>query len=299
MYRDPASEGEEEAEVRFVTVRRYLDAVVAQADRAHLQAVGIRAHVIEAASINPLLAGALGGVTLEVAEHDLRRAEQVLAESTAPDPQVDDGEGEDAVRCPRCELAYCSFERPTLRGLAPGAVGGLALVLVGLRGFGGKRWCCQRCGHLWDDPKEGPKAMTPLGLDDPRPVFRLRRAHAGMGLFLGLILGFLGLVSLGPLLGGAALLVALGVVPIAWLVGSRLRYDVCSEPSCRAPLLADAEECERCHGAIAGVVRTAEEHYSAAADFRRELAELKKRPAKISKKAKKARKAKRADLPAP
>ena len=34
--------------------------------------------------------------------------------------------------------------------------------------------------------------MTPVESGDPRPVFRLGRAHAGMGLFLGGIVGLLG-----------------------------------------------------------------------------------------------------------
>lgn len=43
-------------------------------------------------------------------------------------------------------------------------------------------------------------------------------------------------------------------------------------PECRALLPPDAAECPKCKGGIAGSVRTAEEHYVAAAEFRRELA---------------------------
>jgi hypothetical protein len=284
-YRTPSKPG---TRGELVTVRRYLDPVVAHADCAHLTAAGITAHVIEAASYNPLLANAVGGVQLQVGSSDVDRAEEILA-AGAPgvSAELDDGEDPGAVRCPRCELAYCSFERPRLRGIAPGAAGGLALIVSAFLAMGKKRWCCHRCGHVWDDPKEGPAAITKLEPDDPRPIFRLRRGHAGMGLFVGLIAGFFA----GTVLGGSmGTIVGLAVIGGAWLIGGMLRHDVCSEPQCRAPLPLGVEECPRCKGAVAGVILTAEAHYSAAADFRRDLAALHaQRSAPKLKKAKKAK----------
>ena len=257
----------------LVTIRRYLDPLNAQMDRAHLEGGGIRAHVIEGASFNPLLAGVGGGVQLQVGERDVEQAEAILG-AAAPEEvtSADDGEGPGAVRCPRCELAYCAFETERVRGNKhPLAV----LLSLPVMFLGKKRWHCARCEHVWDDPKEGPAEMTRLAPGDPRPVFRLRRAHAGMGLMIGLVAGFFAAIVMGGQPGG---LLGVVVIGVAWMTGAAMRYEVCSEPQCRAPLPANAEECPRCKGSVAGQVRTAAEHYAAAADVRRELAAL--RPAK-------------------
>jgi hypothetical protein len=254
----------------LVTVRQYLDPVQAQLACAHIRAQGMEAHVFEAASYNPMLSGAIGGTRVQVREGDLVRADALLTEHPGEGP-VDDGEGTGVVRCPRCELAYCSNTLvPRLRGA------GAALSLF----TAPRHWHCDKCGHAWDDPSEGPAAMTPLRPDDPRPVFRLRRAHAGMGLFLGLIAGLLAAAAAAALppglawVGGLLLFVAPAV---GWGVGRSRTYDLCSDPVCRTPLLPGREECPRCNGAIAGVIRLAEEHHAAAADFRRELFALREK----------------------
>ena len=87
--------------------------------------------------------------------------------------------------------------------------------------------------------------------------------------FLGVILGVLA-CALGEI--GLFLLVA-GPV-LGYAIGRSLTYDLCSEPKCRARLPRDLEKCPACKGTLAGVVRSAEEHYVAAADVRRELARL-------------------------
>ena len=137
--------------------------------------------------------------------------------------------------------------------------------------FGRKRWHCARCEHVWDDARKGPAEMTRLEPGDPRPVFRLRRAHAGMGLMLGLVAGFFAAIVLR---GGLGVLVGIAATAVAWILGAAMRYEVCSEPQCRAPLPPDAEECPGCKGTLAGEVRAAADHYAAAADVRREMAAL-------------------------
>jgi len=141
--------------------------------------------------------------------------------------------------------------------------------------FSRKRWSCHKCGHVWDDAKEGPKRMTPLEPGDPRPVFLLRRTSGGMGLFLGVMIGLLGAVIAG---GEAGIVVAVASPIVGWLLGRALVRHVCSEPTCRAPLFADAEACSRCKGSVAGSISGASEHFSAAADFRRELAAARRAP---------------------
>lgn len=272
-YRTPARPGKRG---ELVTVRRYTDPVVAHADAAHLTAAGIQTHVVEASSFNPMLSNAIGGLQLQVGAADVDQAEEILAAGgPGAKAEVDDGEGPGVVRCPECELAYCSFEKPRVLMNAPVPHAALVNMLGAM--FGRKRWRCHRCAHVWDDPKAGPAEMTKLEPGDPRPVFRLRRAHAGMGLFVGLIAAFFVALVFAQPLGELALLAAIGVAGGAWFIGSQLRYDVCSEPECRTPLASGVEECPRCKGAVAGAIQSAEAHYSAAADFRRDLAALRHR----------------------
>lgn len=270
----------------FVTIRRYLDPIEAQLDRARLEAADLPALVVEPTGFNPLLTGAAGGVTLGVCAEDIQRAEAILAEPGA-DPIEEEEEDEDdgaaTVRCPRCELEYCSFERPRVRSLGAVATA-VTLVALPFMLSSPKRWRCERCEHVWDDPTAGPKRMTRLEPSDPRPVFRLRRARPGTGAIIGLIAGFL----LGLVTGGHALILMVVTTTGGWVLGDLFRADVCSGPGCRAPLPPETDACPRCKGSIAGRVTSAAEHYAAAADFRRELAGLRaKDVARAKRKAKK------------
>jgi hypothetical protein len=259
----------------LVTVRTYADVVQAELGRADLGAEGIPAAVIEGAgTYNPIL-GAAMGVDLRVDEADAERADAVLRRTERARVD-DDDEAEGTVRCPRCELAYCSLERPRF-SLATTRSPLVVALAMPFAAFGPKRWHCHKCEHVWDDAKAGPPAMTPLDPEAPRPVFRLRRAHAGMGLFLGLMAGLLSALLLGGARAGQPLAAAGGVALVAWpvlgwLAGRRLGGDVCSEPSCRAPLPAGASTCAACKGEIAGRIDEACDHWSALADVRRELA---------------------------
>lgn len=269
---------------RPVTIARYLDITEAQLAKVRLGGAGIEAFVIEAAGFNPLLTGAAGGVQLQVRERDIERARGILAEAlpeVEDDPEPAPG-GERVVRCPRCELEYCYHERVQAAGQALGPL--IALAQVFASSVTPKRWRCRKCEHVWDDPDEGPARMTRLEPGDPRPVFRLRRGRGGTGLFLGLVIGFMSAMVVASLvgrigddfgrttaiLGYAALF--FGVPVLGWRIGKAVQSDVCSEPSCRAPLARGAEECPDCKGTIAGTITSAPEHFAAAADVRREIA---------------------------
>lgn len=269
----------------FVTLRRYLDPIEAQLDRARLEAEDLTAQVVEPTGFNPLLTGAAGGVTLGVRAEDIERAEAILAEP-APDPIEDEEEdgGPPRVRCPRCETEYCSFERERVRAHGA-ATTALAIVASPFMLLSKKRWRCEQCEHVWDDPKAGPQKVTRLAPGDPRPVFRLGRDRSGTGVALGLVAGFfLGLVTGGHWL----LLSMIATITGGWVIGRLFRGDVCSEPRCRAALPPGIETCPACKGSLAGRVRSAAEHYAAAADFRRELAEVRaKDAARADRRAKK------------
>src|SRR5262245_54647222 len=185
MYRTRGDSAGTKAPRGLVTLATFLDPIEAHMARARLEAADIFAVVVEPTGFNPLLTAAAGGVEVKVRAAEAQRAQAILDEPVDAPIDDDDGEEEDAVRCPRCELAYCNYGHPPIRSAADPLLGIFAIVL---RIVARKRWYCQKCEHVWDDPKEGPRAITPLLAGAPRPVFRLRRAHAGLGLFIGLMI---------------------------------------------------------------------------------------------------------------
>lgn len=246
-------------------VRTYLDPVEAEMARTHLGSHGIHATVLEVTSFNPALTGAAGGIRLQVAASDAEQASDLLAQLEATPEAADDEVA--AVRCPRCELEYCSLERERL-GAAAGHPFAVVLAVPAAL-LSKKRWRCHKCEHVWDDPAEGPRTRTPALPGDPRPVFRLRRARAGMGLFLGFLAGsFAALVAnhvAGPL-------VLVGLTLVGWVAGRAMIHLVCSEPTCRARLGRDTERCPRCKGEVEGDIDRATEHFAGVADVRRRRA---------------------------
>jgi hypothetical protein len=278
----------------MIAVAAYATVVEAEMSREYLKAHGVKAFTHESASFNPLVNVTAGGVRLVVPEADEARARYFLDRAArTPANQPDDGE-EGEVRCPRCELTYCFHENALSGGIGKSVSLSPILTLLALPlGLTRKRWRCHKCLHVWDDPNEGPARATPSEPDDPRPVFRLRRRRGGTGLFVGALLG-LALVALASSLrapfevGMALLLATVGLAFAGYKIGRRVFTDVCSAPHCRALLRAGDEECTSCHGAIAGVIDHAHEHYSEAAQFRRDLAALaegerKKKARKLAK----------------
>ncbi len=290
-YRDKleADPGED----NLVMVSTYVDLVEAEMARADLSAIGVRAFIFEPTGYGHTA----GGIRLLVRDADAGTARVHLADQRrAPVARDLDDEDPDAVRCPRCELAYTTFGRPKLwtpresSALLPLVTFPALVLLFPLaRLFMAKRYRCEKCLHVWDDPKAGPKKATPLGPDDPRPVFRLRRGNPGLGLFVGGTSGsLLAMVLMEPLS-----LLALSGAFAGWLIGRSVRREICSEPTCRAALPPDATDCPSCHGTLAGVIETSHEHYVEAAAVRRELAAARKAVASKAKGASKAEGAKK------
>ncbi len=254
---------------RRVRVRSYLDLVAAELARVQLEGMRIPSTVVQTASFNPLLVHATGGHLLLVDETDVERADEILRRAELDVDDAPDQEPEGTVRCPRCEGVYCRHGRPPIRVQAghPLAIPFALLLTVAAR----PRWFCERCEHVWDDEREGQKKPAPIAPGDPRPVFLLWRGHAGAGAFLGGIAGTLALVALGASVIGVAAFG--GASFVGWYFGRVTGKFVCSQPGCRAELARDAETCPKCSGAVAGTVANATEHFAAAAQFRRELAE--------------------------
>ncbi len=257
----------------LVILRRYGNTVEAHIAGGLLEAAGIHAVVIEAAGFDPTLNESLATV-LRVHEADVAEATAVLNASEPSDTDPQPG-GDDVVRCPRCELEYCYFGRPRGVSSVPGAALWFALAsLVGTT----KRWRCTKCGHVWDDPEQGPTIPSQFAADDPRPVFYLKRARPGLGVFWGAAFG----LGLFILLGSPPYSVLLipTVAMVGWLIGRSYKYGVCSEPQCRARLRTRDQRCPQCDKTVAGTISTAREHYTAVAEVRREFTALREREEK-------------------
>lgn len=249
----------------LVVIDTFSDRVSAELARAHLDAHGVRAFVIDATSFNPLLTHAAGGVRLSVSASDEEMARGLLQERRERelcDEERDEDDDPDAhvVRCPRCELEYCFFEAPPLLG------GGS--LLSALLHRNDRRWRCRTCGHAWDDEHEGPKRRTMLPEGEPKAVFRLERSRGAVASLFGLIAGFVAGVAT-----GTPLYLMAGMGGLAGrLIGGGLGYAVCSDPACRAPLGRDATRCGRCHGAVWGSIDAPSDHWVRTAEYRREVA---------------------------
>ena len=111
--RDPS------AQRGLVTAATYLDVLEAELARTRLTSEGIDAHVQDPTAFNPLRVSAAGGILLQVDGGDLVRAQEILAEPLVHGPAVaaddEDDADDDAVRCPRCELTYCTYGRAHAR----------------------------------------------------------------------------------------------------------------------------------------------------------------------------------------
>lgn len=85
------AEADARARGRFVTVGTFWNAVEAHVICARLEAAGIRAYLADEQTVNMdwLLANAVGGVKVQVAEVDAPRAQQVLAEKRRTEADED------------------------------------------------------------------------------------------------------------------------------------------------------------------------------------------------------------------
>lgn len=250
-----------------VCIRTFSDSMGATLARMQLQDAGIRSWIVEqVGGVDPALNLALG-VRLMVAEADAARAEEVLS-ARAEEAEQDEPADPTTVRCPRCEMEYCRFGKPRFVAANPMILGIAFFAWVVAQIAGSRRWRCDTCGYVWDDPKEGPARRTALPEGAAKPTFRLRRGRAGTGVFLGVMVGGL----LGLLAGGLGVALALVGAAAGGAIGSIFQSDVCSTPDCREPLPQGLKKCPKCRGAVSGSVRSTEEHFAASARVRRELA---------------------------
>jgi hypothetical protein len=246
----------------LVTIRRVSLPIDAQLIGAQLRGAGIDAVILddEMATINPLVVDAMGGVRVQVREAEVERALEILAV-----PLIDDDDDLADLsmegRCPRCRSEYTASDWTWLQKASS-----LPLLFVPLF-FVDRSMHCQQCRHVWKEselPRRAPK--TPYRSlarkrSDTRPVFRLRRDSSVQGLLTGAILSTAIAIAMGD--GRWVVLATAG-----WLFGRARTTDVCSEPSCRAPLAHGSPECPTCKGSVQWVIRQSSEHFAARAEWR-------------------------------
>jgi predicted esterase len=123
--------------------------------------------------------------------------------------------------------------------------------------------------HPWTANQEpNPSELDPIEPDgnEGSIVFRLRRNHKGLGLFIGFCVGLYGSTFL---VGPAGFVAVLAIAAAGWIIGNIITYEVCSDRKCRARLTPDATYCPGCNGKIEGVIYNASEHDAAVGNLRR------------------------------
>lgn len=275
----------EEGRRTTVEVARFASQLEAELAKSRLEQSGIHGHVLELSSSFGNMAG---GVRLSVDRVDAEAALDVLER---PEPASDDAletDDPDSVRCPLCEMPDCRFDRPAFE--APGYAVAFVFpvpILYAAHLLKKRRWVCTKCGFDFEDPKLGAPGFTKLPEGERRPVFALVRTYEIGGALAGLIVGFVVRSVYFPY-GPAGALVGLLFLAGGWVLGRFVRKQVCSEPTCRAPLEAGDVRCGRCGGAVHGTIERARDHYSRAATIRRSLAkDAADRAARRAKKKKK------------
>lgn len=133
-----------------VTVRTFLDLSEALRAKGKLEAAGIQSVLpdVNMARMNWFWSNMLGGVRLQVAAEEFRRAASVLSD---PIPESLDVEGIGEVeqpRCPKCsslDVVYEAIDKPasiaTMAFIAPIPIPA-------------ERWKCNACGQYWEDVPE-------------------------------------------------------------------------------------------------------------------------------------------------
>jgi hypothetical protein len=232
----------------LVTIEIYSRVIDARLAQVRLEGAGIATFLLDesVASIDPFLINAIGGVKLQVKLDDEQEARELLRQPLPDEPNEID---ESVPHCPRCDSEYI-FEK----------------------GAGKSSMECRRCKHVAPKEEFLPSPKAGLWMRPKRaargapPVFCLERRRGLVGAIVGVTAGFLVAVVFPSV--GLLLLLAGG--SLGYMIGRALRYSVCSEPSCRAPLRAGERTCDKCGRRIRGTITSEEEHFVRVAEWKRQ-----------------------------
>lgn len=153
---------------RWETVAAFTTAIAAHAARTKLESEGIECFVADENLVgaNPLYSNAIGGVKVQVAPEDAKRAREALGEELEQGVEAGARDGNqhgqapseaeakrfnatDDIVCPKCgkndvESLLFSGKSSALAWLL-----GSLLVMVPLPWFKGRHRRCRSCGHQW------------------------------------------------------------------------------------------------------------------------------------------------------
>ena len=135
----------------LVTIATFLNIGEAKLAQGKLASAGIAASVRDENAMNLHIGMAMWGIKLQVPDHQVVRALEVL-DDFRPEVEDDDSDSEVVACCPECE----SLEIRRVAGANPSqiALWSAAIPFPELPATKHERWRCLACGHQWDQEGE-------------------------------------------------------------------------------------------------------------------------------------------------
>ena len=132
----------------MVTIATYNEQAKAKHLKERFQQAGLKADVNNEANLQTyaFMSKPQANVKVKVEEEDFERAQQLMVEWEAADPDVG------AIRCPQCNSPRIEYPQMTRKFLTPG----LAAILFALRVFP-KEFYCQDCHFTWTNEADRPR----------------------------------------------------------------------------------------------------------------------------------------------
>ncbi len=135
----------------LVTIATFLNIGEAKLAQGKLSSSGIDASVRDENAMNLHIGMAMWGIKLQVPDHQVVRALEVL-DDFIPDPGEDDAGGDVVQCCPECE----SLEIRQVAGANPRQITlwSAAIPFPEASAAQSRRWRCLACGYQWEEAEE-------------------------------------------------------------------------------------------------------------------------------------------------
>jgi hypothetical protein len=132
----------------MVTIATYNEQAKAKHLKERFQQAGVKADVNNEANLQTyaFMSKPQANVKVKVEEEDFDRAQQLMVEWEAADPDIG------AIRCPQCNSPRIEYPQMTRKFLTPG----LASILFALKVFP-KEFYCQDCHFTWTNEADRPR----------------------------------------------------------------------------------------------------------------------------------------------
>lgn len=132
----------------MVTIATYNEPAKAKSLKEKLIAAGVKADVNNEANLQTFafMSKPQANVKVKVEEHDFERAQALLVEWEAADPEIG------AMHCPQCNSPRIEYPQLTRKFLTPALAG----ILFALKIFP-KEFYCQNCQFTWTNDEDKPR----------------------------------------------------------------------------------------------------------------------------------------------